>query len=781
VNFTEEYQKKFEQFLVDGLTAPQREAVTHRAGVILVRSCAGSGKTRVITARITHQLLIEQVPSASVLALTFTNKAAHEMKTRIMQSLPPEWPRPTVGTFHSFCLQFLKHHNTEPFTIMDTDDKEQCLKGIIKRAGNVKKITPQQISGVISRYKNDIQSLAQLAQAIPGDPVYQQLYHAYEHEKKASRCLDFDDLLLETLRLFKTNRALQERFQQRTKHILVDEYQDTNRLQHALIQAMSFSEDQKFILDSLCVVGDEDQSIYAWRGATIANILKFPTQFPEVKTITLEKNYRSVQQILHLADNIIQQNTQRVPKTIWSDRLGHDRVRILSCASSFQEGDVVVGAARALQREKSLSQLAILYRSHFQSRTLEEALIRHSIPYKIIGGTQFYDRQEIKDLLAYIRLIVNPFDQISFKRCINTPARSLGDAFVEMFMHIWTENGTWSCIDVAQHILEKKLLTATKHHALSSFLQILRATNSTESISACLERIITTTQFLAYLTNAYEQKEAQERIANVHELLNAARARELQGTLNPAQFLEEVTLLQDQLAYKSEEIDYVRLMTLHSAKGLEFDVVIIPGVEEGILPSGHAWSSENIEEERRLLYVGITRARERLIMTHSATRYLFGRISDQIPSRFLDKLPSSHAPIFEIGTWSSTQIITDSERWTGSKPPSSLHTTTFRTQQHTVPNRTTPKLPSRTSDITQPDQMRSISSRAASQEKHLQESGLGCTSTSSAWKINQTVSHPEFGTGKIVCIESKGATVPKLTIQFTNTLKKISASFVQPQ
>lgn len=749
MNITEEYQSKFAHFLSNELTPLQRESAIHKEGVILVRACAGAGKTRVITARVTNFLLNEQIPASSILALTFTNKAAHEMKTRIMQSLPPEWPRPIIGTFHSFCLQFLKQYRKQPFTLMDTHDREQCIKDILKKSNVHKKITPQNISSAISRYKNDIQSLAQLSQPLPGDSQYQQLYLAYEQEKKAAHCLDFDDLLLETLKLFQSDDTIRAHFQQRIKHILVDEYQDTNRIQHALIHTMSFSVEQQFMLTSLCVVGDEDQSIYAWRGATISNILKFPTQFPQVKTITLEQNYRSVQPILQMADDIIKQNSQRVPKTIWSDRPAQNRIRVISCSSAFQEGDIIIGAAHAFKRNASLSKLAILYRSHAQSRMLEEALIRHSIPYKIIGGTQFYDRQEIKDLLAYIRLTVNPFDRISLKRCINTPARSLGESFVEMFINLWDQTPASSCIEVAQHIINNKLVTPSKAHALNTFLQIVKPLDHEESVSAYLERVTTLTQFFTYLTNAYDPKEAQERIANVHELLNAARARELQGITSPAQFLEEVTLLQDQIEDKSDAVDYVRLMTLHSAKGLEFDTVIIPGVEEGLLPSAHAWSAESVEEERRLLYVGVTRARERLIVSYSATRYLFGRVTNQGASRFLDTIPAEIAPVFDIATWSSTRIITDIEHWITNKP-------TLSSYQQAYPQ---PQKPAFTKH----------SSPAA-----MRENNLACP-----WKINQKVSHPQFGIGTIICVESVGVTTPKLTIQFKEGLKKISASFVE--
>jgi len=743
---TEEYHAQLKKLLTQELTEPQYNAATCEQGIILVRACAGAGKTRVITARVCNLLLNNNVPAPSVLALTFTNKAAQEMKQRIAQSLPPEWPIPFVGTFHSFCLNFLKRHTNTPFSLMDTADREQCIKAIMKRNAVPKRITPQQISSAISRHKNDITSVKQLSRPLEGEALLQQIYVAYEQEKRTAHCLDFDDLLLEMLKLFENNPDIKKNFQSTVRHILVDEYQDTNRIQHALIQAMSFSNQHTFSLDSLCVVGDEDQSIYGWRGATIANILSFPQQFPTVKTITLDQNYRSVQPILKLADHIIQQNKQRVAKTIWSNRTAHNRVRIISCASSFQEGDIVVACARSLQQQNSLAKLAILYRSHFQSRSLEESLIRHSIPYKIIGGTQFYDRQEVKDILAYVRVIVNPFDRISLQRCINTPTRSLGDAFVEKFIDIWSEQPDSSCYDIAAHMLNNIALPSGKQVALKRFIDIIDPKYQQQSMNICLEHILNATQFFTYLEQIYEPAEAKERAANIHELCNAVSAREAQGIISPAQFLEEITLLQDQLSSKEDSTDYVRLMTLHSAKGLEFDTVIIPGVEEGILPSTHAWSDEGVEEERRLLYVGITRARERLIITHSAMRHMYGRVNSQLASRFIENIPDALAPLTDIAGWYSHRITTDITNWFELTP---CHQ-----------KKSSPEIPPLTFNNT----------IGASQQK------ISATIT---WRVAQRVKHTQFGIGTIVFIEAS-STTPRLTIKFPHGIKKISASFVQP-
>lgn len=422
----------FNNFLRNDLNSAQQEAVQHRDGSLLIVAGAGSGKTRVITARIANLILNEHIDPSSIIALTFTNKAAKEMQERIRFFLGGDTAIPFIGTFHAYCLRILKnnaHLLPTPFiSILDSDDQQKMLHGIITRHHLNKQTTAQQLGYQISQIKNQTHNPDQMAYSWGQNPLIKQLFAAYEEEKRASKCLDFDDLLLETLRLFKRNPQLpdgthfMQRFHNSIAHILVDEYQDTNVVQHELLTAMAKQNKQR-VVDSICVVGDEDQSIYSWRGATVANIMNFKKDFDNTTVIKLEQNYRSVQPILEIANQIIKHNKNRNPKKLWSERTGSDRIRRIICASDYQESETIAHFLTCAGRTQKLNTIAILYRTHFQSRSLEEGLIRYSIPYKIVGGIQFYERKEVKDLLAYLRLIVNPFDRTSFFRVINCPAR----------------------------------------------------------------------------------------------------------------------------------------------------------------------------------------------------------------------------------------------------------------------------------------------------------------------------------------------------------------------
>lgn len=637
---------QFHTFLKNQLNDEQRQAVMHPQGIILVRAAAGSGKTRVITARMVYQMLELHAGAHEIIALTFTNKAAREMQERVTHFLPSSLKAPFVGTFHSYCLLLLKQYgsliNLASFTILDSSDKEQLLKNLIKRHSLPKKITPSSMSSLISRYKNDITSVAKKQQPLWPDPMLHELFKVYEQERKAAKCLDFDDLLVEGLRLLETQPEIRQRLQERIKHILVDEYQDTNRIQNAFIGLLVRNARDEVSIRSLCVVGDEDQSIYSWRGATVDTMMSFPKQFPEVQMITIAQNYRSVQPILQTANKIINNNVTRSPKEIWSQKTAHNRVQCFTANSGYQEAEFIAHCCARFAKKKELNSVAILYRSHFQSRSIEEALIRHSIPYKIIGGTQFYDRLEIKDLLAYLRLAANPYDRISFARCLNTPARGLGDVVHDLFVEYWEQNPFLPWHEIVQLIEQQNTLPQRKVQTLQALQKLITDLAEAPSAHKAFELVLARTHYIAYLTEQYEAAEARERIANVHELANALVALETRGVTTLSAFLEEVTLLQDHINSGDDEQHYVRLMTLHSAKGLEFHTVIIPGLEETIFPSSHAaHSPASIEEERRLLYVGITRAREHLLMFYSLSRFIYGQTHGQLPSRFISELPSN--------------------------------------------------------------------------------------------------------------------------------------------
>ncbi|MEX0672132.1 MAG: UvrD-helicase domain-containing protein [Candidatus Babeliales bacterium] len=744
----------FNTFITTQLNAEQKKAVQHDAGSLLVVAGAGSGKTRVITARICNLILKNGIVPSSILALTFTNKAAKEMKERIVKFLPAGITLPFVGTFHSYCLRLLKLNRQlleyPSFGIMDADDQEKLVSTIIKRSANVKKITAKSILYTISQIKTA---------TIMGksyeifDPLINSVFEQYEREKKASHCFDFDDLLLEILKLFSTNSSFKEQFQKDVRHILVDEYQDTNAVQHALLKHMALREKKHLAIDSICVVGDEDQSIYSWRGATIENILNFKSDFEKTNVVTIEQNYRSVKQILSVANELINHNKNRNPKKLWSDKEGSNRVLLLSAHSGYQESDIISYCAQIAQRNKKLDSIAILYRTHFQSRVIEEALLRNSIPYKIIGGIQFYERKEIKDLLAYLKLIVNPFDRISFSRVINAPQRGLGDKFQETFMATWDSEPLMNFMQLANQLIDNKTITGTKAAALKVFLSVFNQNASKERPSKILDTIIATTHYLDYLKNQYEKQEAEAKIDNVKELVRALIHFEQTGIDTAQAVLEEITLMQEKMLEKDSEEQCIQLMTLHAAKGLEFDMVLLCGLEETLLPSSRSLhDSSAIEEERRLFYVGITRARERLVLTHSKYRHTYGTMTEQLPSRFISEIPTHLMHHEECSYWKSHNAFEFFNNWLGVSLAPPRAPLTFG-----------PAI------TTQPTIKKTV---AIKPEASTPSFGGG-------WRKNQPVSHPSFGIGIIEKVEKKGSETIYVTARFKAGIKKIDAQFLK--
>ncbi len=743
--------ENFNQFVAQNLNQEQREAVVKHNGVLLVIAGAGSGKTRVITARIAHLILNQQVAASAIIALTFTNKAAKEMRERIELFLGNSRELPFIGTFHSYCLRILKKNNAlleTPFlSILDEDDQQKILQGIITRNNLNKKVTAKQLSYQISSIKN--QTLSPNQDDSFDNQLFTSVYQAYEHEKRISKALDFDDLLLETVKLFKKNPLFKKEFQQTVRHLLVDEYQDTNVVQHELLKQMSIDEGNETTPDSICVVGDEDQSIYSWRGATVANIINFKQDFPEAELIKIEQNYRSAQPILEVANKVIINNKNRNPKKLWSEKTGTNRIRTTTCLSDYHEAEVIAHLVKAQRRKSKEQSIALLYRTHFQSRTLEEGLIKNSIPYKIIGGVQFYERKEIKDLLAYLRLIINPFDRASFFRIINVPLRGLGAKFEEQFHELWNNEPFLTFTDVAHKLIDNGLLPNAKKDTVTAFLKIFEELVQNTLPSKAISHIISASGYRAHLKEAYDSEESLARLDNIKELLNAVVHFEEKGINTIAQLLDEIALMQEH--YKSNETQQtnpVLLMTLHAAKGLEFDLVVIAGFEEGLLPSNRSLADEDaIEEERRLLYVGITRAREYLLLTHSRYRYSFGSMSDQRPSRFLREIPPHLLCLNDVSHWHSSQLSTFFNEWLGNtraQEATAAPVYTFSPKQATE--------------------------KATATEKTI--------TPATVWKKNQPVKHQTFGIGIVKEIEAKGPDTVYLTISFKTGTKKIAASFV---
>lgn len=730
--------------LVQSLNSQQQKAVEQDTGILLVIAGAGSGKTRVITSRIINLMTNKQVPAYAIVALTFTNKAAQEMKERIEHFLPEQKELPFIGTFHSYCLRLLKkngHLLESPFiSILDEDDQQKIIQNIIVRNNLNKQVTAKQLAYHISHMKNHNND-AIYQEWMQKNPLFEHVYKSYEMEKRVSRALDFDDLLLETVKLFKKNPSFKTEFQSTIKHILIDEYQDTNVVQHELLKQMVNNEDNKTVCDSLCVVGDEDQSIYSWRGATVANIVNFKKDFPTTTLIKIEQNYRSAHTILEAANQVIINNTNRHPKKLWSEKKGNDRIKTLSCLSDYHEADMIAHAIKTINKYKKDLSCALLYRTHFQSRSLEEALIKQGVPYKIIGGVQFYERKEIKDILAYLRLIINPFDRTSLFRVINCPARGLGLKFEELFYEYWLKEPLMNFIQISQKIIEDSVLPKGKQESLQSFIDIFNEIGLNESPSKAVEHILKKTNFRTYIKKNHDPEDALSRLENIKELIRAINHFEQEKNIvTIAELLEEITLMQSQYDASAHESNPVLLMTLHAAKGLEFDVVVLSGLEDGLLPSTRSLTdSEAIEEERRLLYVGITRAREYLLLTHSRFRYTFGSMTDQRRSRFLKEISDSLLSLQDCSQWKEQQVVSFIKNWLN------------LSIQSTVP--------------TQSQAIKPENKSVEKQEQH------------NSWKKNQPVQHATFGVGIIQDIEQRSDTI-YLTISFKAGTKKIASTFI---
>lgn len=733
----------FQNFLNTALNPEQKKAVEEKTGSFLVIAGAGSGKTRVITARITNLIINHNVEPSSIIALTFTNKAAQEMQHRIAHFLPNLRTKPIIATFHSYCLRLLKKyffiHNLPNCNVIDASDAQKLLQSIIKEKGMDKLFNAKQLLSFFSTLKmNEI-----LNQELPVWNMHHyrqliELYRAYEQQKKLSNYLDFDDLLYKTYEIFNKDTKFHTQHLQNHRHILVDEYQDTNVIQHALLKKMTLDE-KNMAVDSVCAVGDEDQSIYSWRGATVTNILDFHKDFANTQKIKLEQNYRSTQQILDIANSVIRHNTQRNHKQLWSSSSKEHKPMMLECLSDLQEAALITQLIQLISKTESKSSIAILYRTHYQSRIIEEALIKDSIPYKMIGGISFYERKEIKDLLAYLRLLHNPYDRISFFRIINCPTRGLGEKFEEQFTTLWTMNSLSSWQEIAQMMIEQNMLATKQKTSLQQFLTFFQIQDQTSCVDL-LQHFLGKTEYLRYLQEGFEKAEANEKKENISEFLRAAAYfDEHTSNAGLSLFLDEIALMQELVKQDDQAADRVQMMTLHSAKGLEFNTVMLVGVEEGILPSSQSISQENIEEERRLFYVGITRACQKLLIMHTKYRNVFGKLDEQRPSRFLQEIDSKNIFVQPASHWSKSSFATFFQAWINNE-------TSIKTNSLPVPKPAN----------------QSIQNSELNQE----------------FKRLQAVKHEIFGMGIAHHIDNKGDKI-FVTVHFAkHGTKKIESSFL---
>ncbi len=628
-----------------GLNDAQKQAVEHTDGPLLILAGAGSGKTKTLTHRIAN-LLESGTPSSAILAVTFTNKAAKEMRERLAhitgENAQNRSFMPWMGTFHSVCVRMLRfdgEHIGIPrnFIILDEGDRLSLVKQAMKQLSiSEKSFTPRGVASQISTAKNDLvspQEYAQLAK-LPQQKVVADVFPVYERLKKATAALDFDDLISEAVRLLKSSKELQELWQKRFSYILIDEYQDTNAAQYRLIKLLV--NDTK----NLCVVGDDWQSIYSWRGADFTNILNFERDFPGSLVVKLEQNYRSTKPILDAAHNVISKNLNRTEKNLITDKLGGLPVQLLYAGSELHEAESIITRIRSMAntRVRVYKDVAILYRTNAQSRAIEEMCIRYSVPYRIVGGTRFYDRKEIKDIVAYLRLLYQPFDRPSFSRIVNVPTRGLGATSIEKFL-VWQEQTSMNLIQALETVdlcpgLTPRARTAFRE--LGDAMTSLHTLLEDSSLAELIELVIKRVRYLEFLDDGSAQ--ADDRMANVRELVSDAKER---VDMDLAGYLEELSLLSD-LDTGNDTQNTITLMTLHAAKGLEFPVVFMVGLEETIFPHSRAlYDSEQMEEERRLCYVGMTRAREELYLSSASSRMIFGTTQHNPPSRFLSDIEST--------------------------------------------------------------------------------------------------------------------------------------------
>ena len=720
--------------LLTGLNKEQQQAVQHTEGPLLILAGAGSGKTKVLTVRIAH-LLAQGVNPYEILAITFTNKAAKEMKSRVEGLVGDVANRIWLSTFHSFCAKFLRFeldnflgYNSN-FTIYDTSDSQAVIKAALKALNLDDKYYPVgAMIGAISDAKNKLLFASDFRKQ--ARDFYQQkvadVYEYYERELRKNNALDFDDLLLVAVKLLQSNEAVLDKYSKRFRYVMIDEYQDTNHAQYLLAKLLASH------WKNIAVVGDADQSIYAWRGADIQNILDFEKDYPNCTSIKLEQNYRSTKIILDAANAVIENNEGRPKKNLWTDKTEGAKIQHFTAQSEHEEA-AFIGDTIAKKHDihgVPYGDMAILYRTNAQSRVLEEALIKRALPYTMVGGTKFYDRKEIKDVLAYLRVLYNPFDDLSLLRIINVPKRSIGATTVSKLQDYARANGTSLFMTLTQlHLVDTiKGKTKEKLEEFGILIFTLVAEMEDKTVLDILEAILDRTGYLAQLEESTDPQD-QARAENIGELLSVAK--DFQDT-NPTgtveDFLEQVALVNDVDSFEQEE-SKVTLMTLHAAKGLEFPIVFLGGLEEGLFPHSRTlMNPEEIEEERRLAYVGITRAEKELYISNATTRTVFGRTSSYLPSRFIDEIPEELVD----GLRAKRKIPDDIKR---------------HVPQHM-----------------------SVTSRPVTKPIVRNE-------VIADWKVGDTAIHSKWGNGKVINVAGEGAGM-KLTIEFpTQGVRVVMAKF----
>lgn len=634
--------------LLSGLNQDQKRAVESTQGPLLIVAGAGSGKTRVLTHRVAWLLSEKKVHPWNILAITFTNKAAREMKERIHRLVGSEAEDIWISTFHSMCVRILRRDIdrigfNRNFTILDSSDQLTVMKQILKEKNlDPKQFPPRGMLNRISNAKNQLWSAQDLKEQSRNytDDIAAQVYEAYQDKLRTNQSLDFDDLLLETVRLFQQVPQVLDYYKKKFQYIHVDEYQDTNHVQYVLVQMLADHH------RNLCVVGDSDQSIYRFRGADITNILHFERDYPDAQVIKLEKNYRSTKTILNAANEVISHNSERKPKKLWTENEQGEQVQLFEAENEHDEAYYVADTIRKEKQDGGkYSDFSILYRTNAQSRVMEEVLVKSNIPYRMIGGLKFYDRKEIKDLLAYLRLVVNPDDDLSLRRVINVPKRGIGAATLDKIARFADSQE----ISMFRALLEVEEIGLSQRfiQSLVGFAQMIKELNAMMDYLSAGEITETVLDRSGYREELKKEDtvEAASRLENIDEFLSVTQEFESKNEdKSLVAFLTELALISDVDSLEEEsdgEEDSVTLMTLHSAKGLEFPQVFLIGMEDGLFPHSRTLDDpEELEEERRLAYVGITRAQKKLYLTRAKNRMLYGRTNAHPPSVFLKEIPA---------------------------------------------------------------------------------------------------------------------------------------------
>lgn len=736
-----------ETAILQGLNDKQKQATTTTNGPLLVLAGAGSGKTRVLTHRIAYLIEEQEVLPWHILAITFTNKAAREMQERVQTLLGEHAQGVWVSTFHSMCVRILRREAeaigySRAFTITGSSEQLTLVKQILKQLNlDPKKYDPRALLSVISGAKNELLTPTTYAQQAnnPFEKVAAQVYERYQARLQDNQSMDFDDLIMQTTILFEQNPQILDSYQEKFHYIHVDEYQDTNDAQYRLVSLLAAK------YQNICVVGDGDQSIYGWRGANMDNILNFEQDYPQAQTILLEQNYRSTKVILQAANDVIANNNNRQPKKLWTDNPQGEKIAYYRAASERDEALYVVDQIVKLRQTAGyqLKQMAILYRTNAQSRIFEDQLLKANLPYKIIGGHKFYDRKEIRDVLAYLQLVANPQDSLSFQRVINEPKRGIGQGSLAKLQQA-ADQKQISLLEAAFNADTITGLSGKVKLNLQNFAQMIQKLQQPKAYANMTDLMQAVLEQSGYVANLERQDslEAQTRLENIQELLTVTQ--DFDQNYEPedetadflVDFLAELALVSSEDT-EDEQSDQLTLLTLHAAKGLEFPVVFLVGMEEGIFPLSRSLNdAEQLEEERRLAYVGITRAQERLYLTSAWSRMLYGRTQSNPQSRFVDEIT-----------------------------PDLLEQKTVQPQANTTPYPF--------------DQHRSIR-RPRKPQQHPQAPSVANQSAAGQvnWQIGQQVQHKAWGTGTIVKVTGQGESA-ELDIAFEQPtgIKRLLAEF----